>query len=202
MVQDDLPLLLLNRGAHASEDAALLEEIRVHIELAPGVDGEIVAWAIGSVGVPRVLMATTAVASRVMPVDRFFATVRGCLEGMVVCFHDLYLGAPLPADLVRITIVWRLPLAVGARVRLSVVVEGGRGNEVDGQVARATDTAEVHGEAELPAQKLELRNAARQPLLLARSERRHARIVPYFEVIASTGRILSCQPHVRVAVNV
>jgi hypothetical protein len=92
-------------------------------------------------------------------------------EDAVVGLHEVYLGAPLAADLVRIAIV----RAAFAEVRCALAREAGRPvdvpgrllDEVKSEVASAAYGVQVHRETQRPAQELEQGKSSRLPLLPA-----------------------------------
>mmetsp|Transcript_81097 Transcript_81097/g.235266 ORF Transcript_81097/g.235266 Transcript_81097/m.235266 type:complete len:373 (-) Transcript_81097:496-1614(-) len=125
MSKDDLPILLPEDGAHAEKHAVLVGKLSLQAERLPGVDGVPAPRAVGAMLVIGALSATAAVAIGVISVLRRIAFVQCCLQHPAVGFHDVYLRAPLTADLVRVTVVLRLAATVLARAEAARPIAGG-----------------------------------------------------------------------------
>mmetsp|Transcript_60677 Transcript_60677/g.130281 ORF Transcript_60677/g.130281 Transcript_60677/m.130281 type:complete len:299 (-) Transcript_60677:99-995(-) len=177
---------LLKPGRDAGEGLLQLVAVKccADREGEQGVDLEVAAGPIDiSAQGHRGLATTGSVAVRVVPHFRGrVALVRGGGEGVGVGLHHIELGAPLAANLIRIAVV-------GAVRALSCAREASRGSgrlldEVEGQVAGATDRREIHIEAERPAEQPELGKLVGRPFLLARIHDAEAGIMLQRQAIA------------------
>mmetsp|Transcript_52522 Transcript_52522/g.122160 ORF Transcript_52522/g.122160 Transcript_52522/m.122160 type:complete len:235 (+) Transcript_52522:780-1484(+) len=123
-------------------------ESGVHTEGVPGVNG---VFSSRTVGVPIHVLSglgtTLPVTVAVVPRNgRFVAPVRRGLKDVVVGFHNIDLGAPLPTHPVCVTVV-RTAVAT-AKAGVATPIPRRALDEIKRQVARATHLTEVHCEGQ------------------------------------------------------